>query len=364
MSGKTTSRGRFSETYPPERRCIRLNTWPEGDRLAFERARTIGDAFELSGLAARWAPETCRTRLQAYGRYLNFLSRKNLLLASQGPADRVTPERLALYLAEARQFLSACTIVQVLRELSSMLRAMAPEHDWRWITRHPGRPSTIETRTSRRPKKTFNPMALCCDALDLLDSITAGPIVPESRILYRNALIVVIQCGFVLRRRNLVDMVLGRNLIIGDDVIHLVFSADETKNDFPIRCTMPEFLKPYLFAYLEEHRPVLLAGHMSDAVWINSRHKAVEYGACPYLFTSIGVRLLGYPITSHTFRHSVATTILTKDPRNVRMASGVLTHRSVNTTSQHYDLGGDIASRRVWDKLRRDIIRGKGLQQT
>jgi integrase len=363
MLEQTPSRGRFSETYPRERRSTRFASWPEADQQAFERARRMGDAFELPGPAAFWAEETCRARMQALGRYYNFLGRNSLVLPSEGPADRVTPDRLALYLAEARQFLSAGTTVQVLRELSLMLRAMVPERDWRWITRHPGRPSTIEVRASRKPKKTFNPMVLCSNALDLLDSISAGVIVPELRVLYRNALIVAMQCVFALRRRNLVDIVLGRNLVIGDSVIHLVFSAEETKNYSPLSCTLPGFIRPYLFTYLHEHRPVLLAANASDAVWIGSNHKALEYGACPYLFDSIGMRLLGHPIMCHMFRHSAATAILTKDPRKIRTASGVLSHRSLRTVSLHYDLSGDAGSRQVLEKLRRDILRGKGLRQ-
>jgi hypothetical protein len=51
---------------------------------------------------------------------------------------------------------------------------------------------------------------------------------------------------------------------------------------------------------------------------------------------------------------------MTKDPQKLKLVSGALTHRSLRTTNQHYHLSGDAGSRRVWDKLRRDIMRGKG----
>jgi integrase len=135
------------------------------------------------------------------------------------------------------------------------------------------------------------------------------------------------------------------------------------KNYLPIVATMPDFLKPYLFAYRQDHRPELLAGSTSDAVWIGSRHDELNYGAIAYLFTSIGKRLLGYPINCHSFRHSTATSIMTKDPRNIGMASGVLSHREPEVVRKHYDLSGDAASRQAWEKLRRDIMRGKSLKQ-
>ena len=355
--------GRFSKDYPPERQCIRLDSWPEPDRRAYERARKTGDPFELPGPAALWAPATCRGRLQAYGRYLNFLKRKGLLLECEGPADRMTPDRLAEYLAEASRLLSARTTKQALMELRRVLRAMVPEADWRWITRHPGQPSRAAIRASGRPKKTFDLRVMCCKALDLMDHISAGPLSLELRILYRNALIVAIQCVFALRRDNIIHMALGRSLIIGDEVIHVVFRSSETKNYAPMSGLMPEWLKPYLFTYLREHRPMLLNGKTSDAVWINGHHNALEYGASTFIFESMGIRLLGYPINCHSFRHSAATTILTRDPRNIRMAAGVLSHRSLRTTNQHYDLSGDTGSRRIWDKMRRDIQRGKGINR-
>jgi integrase len=156
-------------------------------------------------------------------------------------------------------------------------------------------------------------------------------------------------------------MKLGRNLIIQDGVIHVIFRSDETKNHAAIQCVVPGFLKPYLVKYLDDVRPLLLSGNTSDAVWISQRHQAIGYGACPYLFYSIGMRLLGYPITCHTFRYSAATAILTKDPRKIKIASGVLGHDGLRTVNQFYDQSGEVGSRRVWDKMRRDILRGKGL---
>jgi hypothetical protein len=361
MPREKTGAGRFSEDYPPERRRIRFSDWPERDRLAYEQARRLGDAFDLPGPAALWADETCRGRRAGYGRYLNFLHRNELLLAAEGPADRVTPDRITLYLAEMKQLLSARTIQQMLVELRQMMRALAPDGNWTWIARHPDHPTGREIRDSRKIPKTFDPKEVCSKALDLMDVISAGPMTSEMRIWYRNALIVAFQCLFSLRRRNLAEMTLGRNLIVEDDVIHLIFGPEETKTYTTIRWIVADFLKPYLRTYLEEHRPALLAGNTSDAVWVNWRHKAMGYGAIPYLFDAVGRRLVGFPISCHCFRHSVATAILTKDPRNIKIASGTLTHCSLRTVNKHYDLSGEAGSRKVWDKLRRDIVRGKGV---
>ena len=147
-----------------------------------------------------------------------------------------------------------------------------------------------------------------------MDHLNVGPMTYELRILYRDALIVAFQCVFNLRRRNLVSMVLGRNLIVEGDLVRLNFKTADTKNHTPISWLLPDFIKPYLLRYLGEHRPVLLGGAHSDYVWISRRHTRLSYGAIPPLFDSIGRRLLGYPIARHCFRHSMATTMMTKGP--------------------------------------------------
>lgn len=253
MQIRTRGVGRPSETYPPERRCIPLSRWPEQDRLAWERARAEGDALEMPGAAASLAKETCRGRTQSYGRYLNFLDRHGLLLAEEGTGDRMTHDRLGLYLEEAERLLSANTIDHSLQELRRALQAMAPGEDWSWVTRHPAGPSRREVRLRKKRPQTFDSRDVCCKALDAMDHVSAGPLSIELLVWYWNALIVAVQCIFTLRRRNLAEMVLRKNLIVDDDEMRLVFTTRETKNYLPIQVRAPDFLKPHWRTFLDEH---------------------------------------------------------------------------------------------------------------
>jgi len=63
--------------------------------------------------------------------------------------------------------------------------------------------------------------------------------------------------------------------VVEEDLIRLIYASDETKTNNPISWLVPDFLKPYLRTYLDQHRPRLLAGRSSDAVWINSGHRAL-----------------------------------------------------------------------------------------
>lgn len=122
-----------------------------------------------------------------YGRYLNFLKRHQLLLANEGPADRATPDRLTLYLTEIKQLLAPRSIQQALVDLRLMMKAIVPEKDWNWITRHPARPSVRDVRDYRGTTSVFDPMEVCNRAMDVMDHIGTGAIKFAVRIEYRNA---------------------------------------------------------------------------------------------------------------------------------------------------------------------------------
>ena len=127
MWSQTGRPGRFSDTYPPERRRLPLSRWPEPDRKAFEYARRPGSAFELPGPAASWAPETCRIRIQSNGRFLNFLAGTASCTTTEGPGDRAVPDRLTTYIAEGRELLSPRSLDQSPERPSPDVEAMVPE---------------------------------------------------------------------------------------------------------------------------------------------------------------------------------------------------------------------------------------------
>lgn len=346
--------GRFSENYPAARRTLRLDAWPAADRAAFERACRPGAAFDPPGPAHAWSSGTRRARRQAYGRYLNWLGRTGQLDPAEPLVLRLTPVRLAAYLAECRGLLSAVTVLQQLRELRQVLGAIASEQDWSWVTRHPAKPSRPEARVSAQARQVlFDPLALHGAALRLIDEVGDGDGTVEQDVLHRDALIVAVQCAFALRRANLAGMRLGRNLMLEHTIMRLAFQAEETKTGQAIDNLVAPHLHRYVRAYLDGPRRRLLAGRVSDAVWINRRHGPLGDGALVGLFKRMGRLLIGVPIGCHDFRRSCATAILSQDASAVATAGGVLTHRTTETTTRDYDKSGDQDARRVWDSILR-----------
>src|SRR3954463_7239484 len=118
----------------PARRCLAVAEWPASDRAAWHAGLSSNDllAFDRS-TAASWKPATCHKNRRGYGRWLTCLrnSGENF---SAPLADRVTCERVAVYLEELRrQEVATYTLRNRILELYAVMLALAPHRDWPWL---------------------------------------------------------------------------------------------------------------------------------------------------------------------------------------------------------------------------------------
>ena len=160
--------------------------------------------------------------------------------------------------------------------------------------------------------------------MEILDHCSQSMVISVS---YRDTLMAALQCLFGLRRRNLADLRYGKHLIVEGGVVRLRLDCHETKTGAGIDTLVPVFLRRYILSYLRRHRPYLLSGQASDAVWINSHDGPLGYGAITDCLKRVGLQLLGIPIDCHGFRHAIATALIVRDPRQLDVASALLTHR-------------------------------------
>ena len=85
----------------PKRRCLRVAEWPERDRIAWERALAPGDILDGTiGPGFHWRPQTQEKYRKGYGRWLTFLITSGLLERDIAPGDRLTPNRITLYIEQ------------------------------------------------------------------------------------------------------------------------------------------------------------------------------------------------------------------------------------------------------------------------
>ena len=171
-----------------------------------------------------------------------------------------------------------------------------------------------------------------------------------------------LQCLFGLRRRNLADLRYGKHLIVEVGVVRLRLDCHETKTGAGVDTLVPACLRRYILTYLQRHRPYLLSGRTSDAVWINSHDGPLGYGAITDCLKRVGLQLLGIPIDCHGFRHAIATALIVRNPRQLDVASALLTHRSTHSVNQFYDLTDRDAACRIWNRLVERVLYGDTAQ--
>ncbi len=83
----------------------------------------------------------------------------------------------------------------------------------------------------------------------------------------------------------------------------------------------------------------------------------MDYVGVGHAFDRIGRLVFGHPITAHMFRYSVATAIMTRDPRRGIVAGGTLGHKGLRTLTEYYDQSGDARAHSEWARIRKAIQR-------
>ena len=110
-------------------RCRPISEWPLADQTAWTAALAPGR------LVAQWSEGTRSLVTKGYGRWLTWLDQQGLLDPALLPADRLTTDRLASYMADLRNAVGESTVARRVEQLGNALRAMAPERDWHWLQR-------------------------------------------------------------------------------------------------------------------------------------------------------------------------------------------------------------------------------------
>lgn len=219
-----------------------------------------------------------------------------------------------------------------------------------FLTRSNVRPSAIPPKDRKR-LRLQDPALLVQLGLKLMAEAEEGTR-PHPRMdaaLFRDGLQIALLALRPVRRRNLADIAIGRNLVDHEGKWWLVFEAEETKSRQPIEVPFPERLIPALRRYVTHYR-ALLAGkrYRGQALW-------VSYHFTPQSAHSIQLRVaehtkreFGKAISPHLVRDCVATSIAIHDPEHVRLATSILGHRTVSTTERHYNLAATMEAARAY----------------
>jgi hypothetical protein len=111
----------------PARRCKPVSEWPEGDQQRRAEALEQGTLLEDGGALASHSRSSLRGLDSGYGRWLQWLDNVGELDAAAPPASRVIRKRTAKYAETLLNMNGTGTVMERLRSLFYMCRALDPE---------------------------------------------------------------------------------------------------------------------------------------------------------------------------------------------------------------------------------------------
>lgn len=369
---------------PSSHPALPFDQWPLTDRDAWSDALRPAAFLKVGGRGAAWRPASRRSALGAYGRLLAWLEAQAVDLATEMPSRRLTSERLksyALFLLEGRSSVTAGSAFGV---LCMAVIAMFPDENWeplRIMQRQLARNAAPVRIKHRAPASSLFAIGTellerAASALDGdADGASRPPPIRKALRDYRDGLLIALLASRPLRIKNLVELEIGKHVRRTPTRTTIEVSATETKTHVPICWEWPDALLAPLTRYLDEVRPRLISAPITGG---NARRPGepdarLWVGQGGTAFTSAGVNLalkrhttdaLGFALSAHRFRDSVATSIANDDATKVGYAAQMLGHKRTNTTEHHYIARDDASALGKYDDLLRHLAIARGRAST
>ena len=322
--------------------CLAVENWPEEDqrrwRMACQPASLFDDeGGELTGMR----PASIGKYAKGYGRWLTFLTQADPAALRLPAAERITTPRVKAYQEHLRRVGNGTsTRTNRLEELAVVGRVMDPGFSDRYIRR-----AVSVIRSQAVPVRSKAHLHLSDELVDLGLRLMESAKDPQSRkdaLAFRDGLIIAFLALHPVRRRNLADFKVGRNLIRQPTGFLIVFGGNETKSGAPYEARLADLLVELMSTYLSVWRPVLAARRgrwmaaVDDAVWISQDGSPMSQEGLSGRIELRTRAAFGKAMSPHLFRDAAATTMATADPGNVRVAAPVLGHRTFAPTERHY----------------------------
>ena len=219
-----------------------FDNWPAEDQARWQAAFKVGDRFEEAGHGSHLAESTRQNLFLSYARFLGFVSAHCKNLLQLNPQARIDRPVLIQYVAWRRRSCGDSMVAVDLHGLRGALKLICPGVEWSWLLAVAKR---LAAAAPRKPKKyhLVTSERLYALGLELMDQAVAGAD-STSRISrmhafeFRDGLIVALLGLIPLRRRTLVALRIGKQLVRTGDLWALNIPASDTKTrralDYPI----------------------------------------------------------------------------------------------------------------------------------
>lgn len=333
--------------------------WPDEDRRVWTALFEFGGFLEESGPGASWTVATRRVREQGYGQWVSFLMRCDPAALVLPPTERVTEQRVGPYLVELKARIKPRSVYNLITALLITVQMLGPKNDWAWLKRAQRRLQAELSDVSVPAAKPVSAKRIFHHSLKRLEVITAGTDKDESllkrAIHFRQSLLIAFLIARPVRRRALLAMEVDRHLTRSTEGFHLHFSAEDMKDkksrDFPL----PTLLVCPFKEYLAVHRPILLAGKVTSALWIGQYGNPITADGLSRELPKVVYKHLKVAMRPHAFRHVAATSIAETDPEHVGIIKDILGHATLDMAEKHYNRATGISSCNALQSIVEDI---------
>ena len=290
--------------------------------------------------------------LFAWRRFLGFLTIHEPTALELPPSERLTADRVRALRAHLAETNAPRSVAGIVGALYHAARLMMPERDWSWLKAAKKRLDR-DVPAFRASGPIITSMQLLVIGEELMEESKPRPGNPVSKrdaIQYRDGLMIALTGCIPLRRKNLAELEIGRQLIREGDRWFVVVPAEQSKTGISMPYQVPEFLEPYLVLYLDIVRPELLRHPTCPALWVNSKG-GLCYDAIGRIFSRCVASRLGFRVTLHDARDAAVTTWAIFAPDRIGVAHDLLGHNNPNTADKYYNRARGIEASRAHSKL-------------
>ena len=355
------------------RLCMPMDEWPECDRRRWAEAqqpamrrRSIHDPVPAGRGRRRRnprdkgpvqqsrrkkppTPQRLADFERAYGLWLRYLTDRGVLDLVTGPGAGAINEHVDGFVAWLQGHCKPATVHTYLQRLLLAQRILAPADDWSALANLARRLTPPPPDPTRRLADVRHPAEFLALAEHLMataeEDAVAGRNPHHAAILYRDGLILAVLVFAALRRGSLLHLALGTTLHQTDQGFLIVLGPEHTKGRRPEAIPLHHTLTEWMECYLTYHRPLLVRGRMTPALWIAQDGKPLQENGVWHAVGRHTETHLGVRINPHFIRHCIGTTVTVEHPDAISGLPAVLQHRCFRVTERHYILARQLEAR-------------------
>lgn len=323
--------------------ALRPIDWPEQDRRIWTACIGQGrDVFDDSGPAAQLSNASKTAFANVYGRWLAFLASSCPAALSFPPGERVNRERIQEFSEGLLASNRASSLVTQLDQLRQMMRYLAPEADWQWLSAVVQRIRAQAVPRAKRPRLRDS-AELYQLGLDLMaqaerqNECDVGTSNVALALLYQDGLMLALLAAFPLRRRNLAGLRLGTHMLKSQDGLWTIsIPGVETKNRKALELPVGAALSSSVDRFLSTFRSSFPAASSHDSLWPSMKRGPMLPNAIWDMVSRRTKAAFGIPINPHLFRDAAANFWADEAPADFAGVRDLLGHASLSTTERHY----------------------------